>query len=114
MVYQKPAGRQAFSLLEQRQRLQQVIGPRRAVAFGNPLEKRERSIGPLIQKGRGGGERKDTRIAGASANRRLGQFQEPGVSLRIVEIPQEPLNPKACVARRFDGKERELRRSTHE
>ena len=87
MAHQQRSGRQALSFLEQRQRLQQVIGRRRAVAFGNPLEKHERSIGSLIQKSRGGGERQDTRISGASANRRFGEFQEPGVALRIVKIP---------------------------
>jgi hypothetical protein len=91
-----------------------VIGRRRVVAFGNPLEKHQRSFGALIQKSRGGGERQDSRIAGASTNRRLGQFQEPGAALRIVEIPRQPLNPDACIACRFEGKERDLQRSTHE
>ena len=114
VAHQQPPGRQTFSFLEQRQRLQQVIGRRRAVAFGNPLEKHQRPFGSLIQKGCGGGECQDARIAGTSANRRFGQFQEPGVTLRIVEISREPLNPKACIARRFERKQRELWRSTHE
>ena len=103
-----PRAAKRFPVLEQRQRLQQMIGRRRAIALGNPLEKNQCPFGSLIQKRRGGSEREDGRIARTSANRQLGQLQEPGVALRIVESPRQPLNPNICIARSFGAEESEV------
>ena len=62
MAHQQPAGRQTLSFLRQSQRLQQMIGRRRAEALGNPFEKHPRSFGARVQKRRGGGEREGARV----------------------------------------------------
>jgi hypothetical protein len=93
VALQEITRRHPLARLEQRQGLQQVVGPGHQVAFGHSLEERERALRTLVEQGRGSGEIEDARVGRVSLHGGLGEVEECGSSVRIVEGSGDPLDP---------------------
>ena len=74
------------------QRVQEMRS-RRLPPLGEPVEKRERPLGPLVEHRRGGSHQEKGDVRGAGRNRLFRERQDAQAGVRVRERREQPIRP---------------------
>ena len=92
MALQQRPGGGPFAELVERQRLQEICRRRRST-FRKSLQEDQRTLRPLIEQRRRGGQHENDSIAGARLDGLLGKRQETRMEVCISEGGKQPFRP---------------------